>query len=339
MTPALWRALALVFGASLFAWFLSQFDLLELFMQVANAGWTVVIGALFIYLAGFYVDSITWHLCLTTPPLSWSWSVRIFLIRVAGETYNALLPAAGFGGEPLKILLLKRHYGIDVHESTASVIVSRTVNLISLIIFLLAGFALIIASPVLQGELKWIAGIGLGALSMGTAGFWAVQHHGGLSTLLRRILPRQQRWAEHMEVLEAHFAAFYRKTRGRVPAAIALALVNWLIGTLEVWFIMLMLGVPVSFAEALIIESATQLVRTGAFFIPAALGAQEGVLMLMAGALTGQVAASAAMALIRRARELLWLALGVAISVMLIRSAAIPTDAEFLSGTKITTKD
>ncbi|CAN0502784.1 unnamed protein product, partial [Ectocarpus sp. 8 AP-2014] len=70
-------------------------------------------------------------------------------------------------------------------------------------------------------------------------------------------------------------------------------------------------GVPVSFSDAVIIEGVTQLVRTGSFFIPLSLGAQEGAIVLIAGSLTGSPSAGLAAALVRRARELLWIVWGL----------------------------
>ena len=85
------------------------------------------------------------------------------------------------------------------------------------------------------------------------------------------------------------------------------AMANWLLGVVELYLILLLIGHPVTWGEAWIIEAAMQLIRTAVFFIPAGLGAQEGALMVVCGALTGSPTAGITAALIRRFRELVWI--------------------------------
>lgn len=64
------------------------------------------------------------------------------------------------------------------------------------------------------------------------------------------------------------------------------------------------------------IECMVQLVRTVTFFIPAGLGTQEGAFLLGVGALTGVPSAGVATAVIRRGRDLLWIALSLSLAPM-----------------------
>jgi uncharacterized membrane protein YbhN (UPF0104 family) len=75
--------------------------------------------------------------------------------------------------------------------------------------------------------------------------------------------------------------------------------------------IMWFLGAPVSPSEAWLIEAVAQMVRTGFFFVPASLGVTEAAMVLVFDALTGRPALGFAVALIRRARELVWIAWGL----------------------------
>ncbi len=82
-------------------------------------------------------------------------------------------------------------------------------------------------------------------------------------------------------------------------------LLGWIAGTLEIWAGLWLLGSPVTFLDALMLESLIQAVRGAAFFMPGALGVQEGGLILLGAVvgLTPQVAL--ALSLIKRIRELL----------------------------------
>jgi uncharacterized membrane protein YbhN (UPF0104 family) len=67
----------------------------------------------------------------------------------------------------------------------------------------------------------------------------------------------------------------------------------------------------VTLSEAWIIEAIAQLVRSGAFFIPGGLGVQEGAFMIVIEAMTGQGVLGLAVAVIRRFREIVWIAWGI----------------------------
>ena len=71
------------------------------------------------------------------------------------------------------------------------------------------------------------------------------------------------------------------------------------------------LGWRIDFADSWIIEAFAQLVRAGTFFIPASIGAQESAMVLVCGIVTGDATVGLAAALVRRARELLWILAGV----------------------------
>ena len=70
------------------------------------------------------------------------------------------------------------------------------------------------------------------------------------------------------------------------------------------------LGKVSSDGEAIIIESVIQMVRAVTFFIPANLGTQDSALIVLAGAITGQPSAGAALAAVKRIREIVFVLWG-----------------------------
>ena len=67
--------------------------------------------------------------------------LRLFAIRMAGETVNVTTPTAYVGGEPLKAYLLKR-YGVPMVDGLASVITAKTTMTLAQVFFILLGLAL-----------------------------------------------------------------------------------------------------------------------------------------------------------------------------------------------------
>jgi uncharacterized membrane protein YbhN (UPF0104 family) len=77
-----------------------------------------------------------------------------------------------------------------------------------------------------------------------------------------------------------------------------------ILGALQIWIALWLLGHPVSFLEALVIEALVQAVAAFAFAVPGGLGVIEAG-YLGVGALMGlEAEVSLALALVRRLREL-----------------------------------
>lgn len=310
------RILYLALGAGLLFWVGYHVDLAAVGAQLAALSPALALAIAAAYFMAFLVDTMSWQLTLPSVRLDGAWLWRLWRIRMAGEALNAALPAASFGGEPAKVLLLKRRHDIGIGESAASLVMARTINLIGLILFLAAVMLVAAGDERLSTQAKSAAGLGLGAFMVGVGGFFVVQNKGVASRLLAlfghgRFAERVAAGIGHLQSVEARFAAFYSDSASRFAAAVLLALLNWIIGCLELWLTMQAIGVPVSFADAFVIEGVTQMVRAGSFFIPLSLGAQEGAMVVVTAALTGSPSAGLSAALVRRARELLFIAWGV----------------------------
>ncbi len=312
------RVVFLLVGLVLLAFVVARVDLTEVgdrLVQMGAVGVAVVLG---VYFLVFLSDTASWHLMVTSTRLNGSWLYHLWKVRMVGEAFNAIVPAATMGGEPVKALLLKRRHGIGYRESGASLVMARTTNLLALIVFSAVGLVLMLRSGTLPGAYGVVAGAGLAALTVGVAAFFAVQRWRIASRLAqwlarRRAGGRIERMLVHIQDVDGRFVDFYHRRPGRFAAALALALVNWVLGTLELYYAMYFLGGPVSFAEAWMVETVIQLVRAGTFFIPVSLGASEVGFVIMIGAITGRPGLGLAAAVARRVRELVWIAWGLAL--------------------------
>jgi glycosyltransferase 2 family protein len=318
------RALKIVYlllGVGLLAAVVAEIELAEVADQVARVG----IGFAFIltvYLVAFIIDSVTWQLTIAGVPLDATWAYRVWRLRMVGEAFNTVMPGAGMGGEPVKAVLLKKHHGIGYREATASLILAKTINMIALVAFLIVGFVLMITGAGLPTTFVTVATTGLAVLGVAVLLFYVIQRFGvtGLTgTWLRRwhFAKRLDDVLHHIHDMDERLVGFYAKARSRFAVALALAFVNWLLGVVEVYVALVFLGHPVSWADAWIIEASAQLVRTGAFFIPAAIGAQEGAFLLVCGAITGSPSLGFSVSMVRRLREIIWVAWGFALGSLL----------------------
>jgi len=308
-------------GIVLLGFVIAEIDVAEVGGQIGRVGYgfAVILG---IYFVAFAIDSVTWQMTIKSIPLSGLWAYRVWVLRMVGEAFNVVIPAGGFGGEPVKAEMLKKNYGIGYREGTASLILAKTINMIALVIFLIIGFALMIRYASLPGPYETVAGAGLLALTIGVFLFFVIQRYSitsltGTWISRWRLAKRLEDILHHIHDMDERLVQFYTGSRGRFVGALVLAFINWLLGAVEIYYSLVFLGHPISWADAWVIEAAAQLVRTGTFFIPASIGAQEGVFLLICGAITGSPTLGVAVSVIRRIREIIWIVWGFALGSLL----------------------
>jgi putative membrane protein len=153
------------------------------------------------------------------------------------------------------------------------------------------------------------AGAALGATllaALGLAAFVQLQR-AGLPAPLRGLSTRLARsWGWPLAAGAAGLGDALREAYARRGAFARCALVHlaaWIVGVLEVWVGLRMLGAALSFPDAVALESLVFAVRAVAFLVPAGLGVQEGAYLLLGGLLGLPPSAALALSLLKRARE------------------------------------
>ena len=326
------KILYLLLGVGLLAVVIAEIDLAVVSANVTRVGIGFA-AILAIYLVAFVLDSVSWQITISSVPLNARWAYRVWKLRMVGEAFNTVMPGAGMGGEPVKAALLKKHHGVGYRKAAASLILAKTINMIALVAFLIVGFVLMIAGAGLPATFEAVAAAGLAILGVAVLLFFVIQRFGitGLTgTWLSRwrFGRRIDDVLHHIHDMDERLIGFYTKARGRFAAALALAFVNWLLGVVEIYVALVFLGHPVSWADAWIIESSAQLVRTGAFFIPAAIGAQEGAFLLVCGAITGSPSLGFSASVVRRLREIVWIVWGFALGSLMSLKPGLNPDRD-----------
>ncbi len=287
---------------------IAQQGIVEVAAATAVAGW----GILWITLVQFLpmtADTMAWVQLLQPRP-SRAWT-KFFCVRWIGESVNNLLPAARVGGEVVRVWLAHRRLGISATMAGASVAVDLTVVVATQVLFTLIGIALLVMRGASE-SLMQAAVIGAGILFAMFASFLLAQCSGVFAALERAVSALASRFgwaivAADAPSLEAQIRTTYGRRSGLLNCALW-HLAGWLAGALEVWIALWFLGHPVSFGDALMLESLIQAIRGAAFFMPGALGVQEGGLILLGAVVSLAPEVALALSLIKRIREL---ALGV----------------------------
>lgn len=274
---------------------------------LALAGWGLVLVALY-HLLPLALDAAAIRVLFVahTP----SAMREALLARWIGESGNSLMPAGQIGGPVLMARYFARR-GIPVQNAVAAVTVSTTLQTFAQIGFSLFGVSLLgaHATHASQGTLRASSLIASAFLALQIAGFYLLQRRGFFSSLLRaaaRLMSKRDwsDWMSHAQAIDSAVETTYGRS-ARVAASFALSMIGWVVGTVEVYWILQLLGSPVSWSDALLLESVGQAIRGAAFAIPGALGVQEGGYLLLASFVGLHPETGLALSLAKRARELL----------------------------------
>ena len=319
MRARLFKLFWIVVGAALLAYVVTHVDIAGAVRQASQIGWGIAV-ILGLHFLSFLSDAAAWQVTIPSMALDGRRLYALWKVRMAGEALNTVVPAAGLGGEPLKAVLLNRHCRVGYREGVASLILSQTIIVLSLVVFLVVGLALMLWTPVLPSSYDVVASVGLLAAALGVAVIVGLQNV-NLTSKIGPVVARLpiglkiEETLLHLRDIEERLATFYTRRRRRFAAAMALSFIPWLIGIPEIYFTAYFLGHPISLTDAWIVEAAVQLVRTGLSFVPAGIGTQEGAFLVIFTALTGTPTLGASVALVRRFREIVWVLWGAAIGL------------------------
>jgi len=304
------RLVLLALGVALLIGLVVGHDPAAVFASLRQLSWRFVVILLFPAIPVMVFDTLGWRYAFLRDRVPF---VTLLRTRLVGEAFNLVTPTAALGGEGVKAWLLRDRLPLD--ESVPSVIIAKTTITLAQGVFLLLGIALASIgfgrSPLLLG-MQWL--LGLEVLTL--VAFIVVQTRGVVVWtvgLLERLGVRQEGAGHAAARVDRTLHTFYRHTPRRLTLSITFHLIAWLLGAVESYLILQFIGVPVSLLTATVIEAFGTGVRFATFLVPASLGVQEGGFVVTFVALGLSAADGVAFGLVRRLRELVWVAVGLAL--------------------------
>jgi glycosyltransferase 2 family protein len=256
-------------------------------------------------------DTLGWRFAFTRNRTPFR---RLYGARLAGEAMNVVTALGPVGGEPIKAWLVRRH--VAYQESVPALLVAKTSETLAMTLFLLIGIVVAWVTNVVGSRLL-LAMLGLFAVQLvGVGGFVLTQTTG--------LLGRGGRWLArigivtemaHAEQFDAILRGYYRRSRGRFAVAVGFYLLGWFCTTLEAFVILAMLGVGVSAAAVVVIDTFGSGVRFVTFFIPGSLGTLESAYTAAFEAMGLTAAFALAFSFVRRACQMVWIVVGLIVLV------------------------
>ena len=298
-------ALGLLVGLALAGVLIAMNDPAQILQLLLETGWWMVL-VVALNVTQIFASAAGWGPLIDDPRRPGLLGLaRMRWIRVAT---NAILPVVQAVGELVRAQLLFRA-GVAKIRVIASVATDLGTEMASQIAFSLLGLAVLMMVPHAGGGSTTLWAVVGTALGAGVTGAFMAAHRWGLFRMIERMLPglaARVGWTGLGELsgLNDAVVQLYRQP-GRLWRSGGWHFVSWLLGVLETWAALHAVGAEAGLAEALVIESLGQAVRSAGFFIPGALGLQEGGYVLIC-ALFGIPAEQAiALVLVRRLRDVI----------------------------------
>jgi putative membrane protein len=280
------------------------------YTAIDQAGWALL-WLLPFHVLPLMLDVFGWRVLLSPRDQDRRATVPIlFWIATIREASNRLLPLASIGGEIIGIRLLKWR-GVAAAAAAASVVMEILLTIVNQYFFIALGIVLLIVTTAGAGALD-SALIALAFSLPVPIALIVLLRYGDvftrLESLARKLLGGSAaRLAEMIDGfhLDLEIRALYARP-ARLLAAGVWQLLGLVVGSFENWLILQLLGHPVGIADAIAIEALTQALRHVFFVVPAALGVQEGGLILLGDMIGLPSEISVALSLVKRMREVVF---------------------------------
>jgi hypothetical protein len=315
------RATALgagVTGALLFVWSIRIAGTAAVFASVTRVGaWFVVI-----WLLGgvrYLARAAAWRMCVDDPrqlPLT-----SAFVASLAGDALGNVTPFGAFVSEPSKVVFVRRHVGVG--PAISAVTIENLLYSAALVVMLVGGTAALLLSFDVSPGIRRAAYAILGA-AVGFAILAAVvltRRVRVASVVLTWLAP----WPLVHDVLVARRASvraieddvfgFVARHPARVAPIVAIEAAYHGVAVLEIWLtVTLITRAPVPLVTAFVLEFVNRTITLAFQFVPMWLGVDEAGTGLITTALHLGAAVGVGLALIRKARIMLWTALGLVLA-------------------------
>lgn len=243
-----------------------------------------------------------------------SWR-KLFGYRLAGETLNYVSIAGPLLGEPVKASMLR---GVQFLPGLASTLLETTANSMAGILVIATGLGLLVLWHAPGKMLLYASFLGvLILLALGSGFIYLLKCRVPFLTgPWRRLrhLPwlSSQKLGENLGLIEERMHRLAAERPGALWSIFLLSSLTQILALLEVYLVILPLGITPRFSTVLVVEAFTKLAKTVFFFVPGRMGADEGSSAGVFALLGLSPVAGVTLALARRLRAIFWSALGLA---------------------------
>lgn len=303
---------SLLLGIALFVYLLRQTGTAEILARVRALGMGFLL-LLALSAVRHLVRAYAWLRCMGDDDRSVGLGA-VLRARLAGEALADLTAAGPALGEPIKLAHLRGR--VRLASLASSLAVENLTYAISSGLLVVSGLLTLLAVFVIGDQLRlvsWVAillvSLTLVGLLLGLARRWPLASM--LWTAVVGGFPRFAPLLPKLRELETNVFAFYHQRRGDFLVVACCNFLFHLAGVVEIYVTLQLIGVSATFVTAFILEAANRVINIVFAFVPAMIGVDEAGTGLLAQALGLGTSTGVTLAIIRKARMLVWIAVGL----------------------------
>jgi hypothetical protein len=264
--------IGLVISAIFLWWALKGLVLADVMQALQGLNYWWLVPAIAVYFVGVWVRTWRWHYLLR--PIKAIPTTSLFPIVTIGYAANNIFPARA--GEVLRAIVLKRHEGVAISASLATIIVERVYDGVVMLGFIFVNLnelAKLTGTSGFVGDIRTLAIVGtlafLGALGVFLAAAMFPERAMTIVRLLAQYLAPKKYREKLISILERFLEGLAALRSPREALMVFLtSVVIWLIETFKYWILMHAFPFEVSFFTLMLMNGISNLVTT----IPSAPG-------------------------------------------------------------------
>src|SRR5262249_3651128 len=304
-----------IVGVVLFIYFVNQAGVSQILdgIRRLGAGFALVIA---ISSVRHMVRSVAWTLCMEAPYRLRFWDA--LRARLMGDAIGNILPFASFViSEPAKPALIRDR--VPLMAGFSAIVVENIFYGLSVVVFVFSGMLALLLSFSLPKGLRLASLITLTVIALIiVAGVLLLRKElrfvsGATGFLHRRGL--NAKWVDKARTLEERVYGFYRRNGSRFLPILFLEACFHLAGVAEIYVTLSFISPeqPPTLFTAFILESVNRVITMAFKFIPLRLGVDEAGTGKISKVLQFTEAVGVTLAIVRKARDVFWAGVGVAL--------------------------
>lgn len=320
MGSKIYKVLFMLIGIGTLAYMIQAMGIDEIWNNLEKIGWWFlpVLGS---WAVLYWMNTMAFKAIIEEPELPQTdvpfW--KVLQLTISGYAINYITPFVALGGEPYRIIELKKYVGGS--KAGSSVLLYGVMHILSHILFWVASVFLILwfvpASTMVNAACAAIFVMAI----ICTWLFTKFYKKGITVSLLKALskLPLVGKKVNHL--LETKYETLndvdqqvknlFQNRRDRFYKALFWEFVARVVGCFEIYFIGLALDINIDFVDAMIISSGSSLFANLVFFFPMQLGTREGGLAMAVMSIGLPAKVGIFMGVVTRIREIVWIMIGL----------------------------
>lgn len=320
MGSKIYKVLFMLIGIGTLAYMIQAMGIDEIWNNLEKIGWWFlpVLGS---WAVLYWMNAMAFKAIIEEPELPQTdvpfW--KVLQLTISGYAINYITPFVALGGEPYRIIELKKYVGGS--KAGSSVLLYGVMHILSHILFWVASVFLILwfvpASTMVNAACAAIFVMAI----ICTWLFTKFYKKGITVSLLKALskLPLVGKKVNHL--LETKYETLndvdqqvknlFQNRRDRFYKALFWEFVARVVGCFEIYFIGLALDINIDFVDAMIISSGSSLFANLVFFFPMQLGTREGGLAMAVMSIGLPAKVGIFMGVVTRIREIVWIIIGL----------------------------